>query len=107
MLQSSIEYNRVLQSFAEYYRLLQNITEYYRVFLAHLRGPIFGLVLCCQSLFFLNLNDMSLVCEDLTQARGIYMPNHCYIVLQKYKTYNGLRDYFPEKSDHEGMDHTP
>ena len=57
--------------------------------------------------FFLNLNDMSLVCEDLTQARGIYMPNYCYIVLQKYTTYNGLREHFPEKSDHEGMDHTP
>ena len=25
--------------------VLQNITEYYRVFLAHLLGPIFGLVL--------------------------------------------------------------
>ena len=50
---------------------------------------------------------MSLVCEDLTQARGIYMPNYCYMVLQKYRTYNGLREHFPEKSDHEGMDHTP
>ena len=44
MLQSVIEYYRVLQSIAEYYRVLQNITEYYRVFLAHLIGPIFGLV---------------------------------------------------------------
>ena len=50
---------------------------------------------------------MSLVREDLTQARGIYMPNYCYMVLQKYRTYNGLREHFPEKSDHEGMDHTP
>ena len=59
---------------------------------------------CC---FFFNLNDMSLVCEDLTQAHGIYMPNYYYMVLQKYTTYNGLREHFPEKSDHEGMDHTP
>ena len=45
MLQSVIEYYRVLQIIAEYYRVLQNITEYYRVFLAYLLGPIFGLVL--------------------------------------------------------------
>ena len=50
---------------------------------------------------------MSLVCEDLTQAHAIYMPNYYYMVLQKYTTYNGLREHFPEKSDHEGMDHTP
>ena len=45
---------RVPQSITEYYRLLQSITEYYRVLqsiesitktnLAHLLGPIFGLV---------------------------------------------------------------
>ena len=34
----------MLQSIAEYYRVLQNVTEYYRVFLAHLLGPILGLV---------------------------------------------------------------
>ena len=34
----------MLQSVTEYYRVLQNITEYYRMFLAHLLGPIFGLV---------------------------------------------------------------
>ena len=45
MLQSVIEYYRVLQSIAKYYRVLQNIREYSRVFLAHLLGPIFGLVL--------------------------------------------------------------
>ena len=39
---------RVLQSDTEYYRVLQNITEYYRGFLAHLLGPIFGLVLHAQ-----------------------------------------------------------
>ena len=44
MLQSVTECNRVLQSIAECYRLLQSITEYYRVFLAHLLGPIFGLI---------------------------------------------------------------
>ena len=38
---------------------------------------------------------MSLVCEDLTQAHGIYMPNYYYMVLQKYTTYNGLREHFP------------
>ena len=30
--------------YTEYSRVLQNITEYYRVFLAHLLGPISGLV---------------------------------------------------------------
>ena len=55
MLQSVTECYRVLQSeqsVTECYRLLQsisnrvlqNITEYYRVFLAHLLGPISGLV---------------------------------------------------------------
>ena len=45
MLQSVAEFFRVLQSVAECYRVLQSITEYYRVFLAHLLGPISGLVL--------------------------------------------------------------
>ena len=40
MLQSVIEYYRVLQSIAKYHRVLQKITV-----LAHLLGPIFGLVL--------------------------------------------------------------
>ena len=54
MLQSVTEYNRVLQSVTGCYRVLQSVTEcyrvkqsvtqYYRVFLAHLLGPIFGLV---------------------------------------------------------------
>ena len=34
----------MLQSITEYNRVLRNIREYYRVFLAHLLGPIFGLV---------------------------------------------------------------
>ena len=46
MLQSVIEYHRVLQSIAKYYRVLQNIIEYYRVYLAHLLRPISGLVFC-------------------------------------------------------------
>ena len=52
VLQSVTECYRVKQSVTECYRLLQsisnrvlqNITEYYRVFLAHLLGPIFGLI---------------------------------------------------------------
>ena len=54
MLQSVTEYNRVLESVTECYRVLQSVTEYYRVLqcitkyykanLAHLLGPIFGLV---------------------------------------------------------------
>ena len=52
MLQTVTECYRVEQSVTECYRLLQsisnrvlqNITEYYRVFLAHLLGPISGLV---------------------------------------------------------------
>ena len=61
VLQSITEYYRVLQTISECYRVLQSITEYYRVlqgitehctvlqsikktYLAHLLGPIFGLV---------------------------------------------------------------
>ena len=44
MLQSVIEYYRVLQSIAKYYRVLQNIIEYYRVYLAHLLAPLSWLV---------------------------------------------------------------
>ena len=54
VLQSVTEYSRVLESVTECYRVLQSITEnsrvlqnikeYYRVFLAHLLGPISGLV---------------------------------------------------------------
>ena len=41
----------MLQSIAKYFRALQNIIEYYRVFLAHLLGPIFGLVYIFVSVF--------------------------------------------------------
>ena len=44
MLQSVTECYRILQSITENSRVLQNIKEYYRVFLAHLLGPISGLV---------------------------------------------------------------
>ena len=44
MLESVTECYRVLQSITENSRVLQNIKEYYRVFLAHLLGPISGLV---------------------------------------------------------------
>ena len=44
MLQSVRECCRALQCITKYYRVIQNITEYYRVFLAHLLGPISGLV---------------------------------------------------------------
>ena len=69
VLQSVTEYYRVLQNISEYYRVLQNITEYYRVLqsiteyykvlqsitktnLAHLLGPIFGLVYFSQNVRF-------------------------------------------------------
>ena len=51
VLQSVAECYRVLQSITEYCRVVQSNTEYYRVLqsitktnLAHLLGPIFGLV---------------------------------------------------------------
>ena len=44
VLQSVTECYRVLRSVTECYRVLQSVTECYRVFLAHLLGPIFGLV---------------------------------------------------------------
>ena len=50
VLQSVTKCYRVLQSVAECYRVLQSVTKCYRVLqsinLAHLLGPIFGLVLC-------------------------------------------------------------
>merc|ERR1711978_114086 len=54
VLQSIAEYCRVLQSIAEYCRLLQSITK---TNLAHLLGPIFGLVwitMCLDILSFLT-----------------------------------------------------
>ena len=36
----------MLQSVTESYRVLQSVTECYRVILAHLLGPISGLVSC-------------------------------------------------------------
>ena len=44
VLQSVTECHKVLQSVTKSYRVLQSVREYYRVFLAHLLGPIFGLV---------------------------------------------------------------
>ena len=55
MLQSVTDCYRVLQSVTECYRVLQSVTvlesvtECYRVFLAHLLGPISGLVFACIS----------------------------------------------------------
>ena len=44
VLHSVTEYYRVLQSITEYYRVLQSITSITKTNLAHLLGPIFGLV---------------------------------------------------------------
>ena len=41
---SSFHYCRVLHNITECYRVLLSVIEYYRIFLAHLPGPIFGLV---------------------------------------------------------------
>ena len=53
MLESVTECYRVLQSITENSRVLQNIKEYYRVFLAHLLGPISGLVILMEALLLL------------------------------------------------------
>ena len=45
MLQSVTECYKALQSVTECYRVLQSVKECYRVFLAHLLGPISGLVM--------------------------------------------------------------
>ena len=71
VLQSVIEYYRVLQSITEYNRVLQNITEYYRVFLAHLLGPIFGLVFLYFSVK-LKRNSGSHIPTTLKVARIIF-----------------------------------
>ena len=44
MLESIAECYRVLQSVTDYHRVLQSTTDYYIVNLAHLLGPILGLV---------------------------------------------------------------
>ena len=76
VLQSVTEYYRVLQSITEYYRVLQNITEYYRVFLAHLLGPLFGLVLLLfANLFFRSIRS-NLDVQWVWQA-GEEEENHC------------------------------
>ena len=63
VLQSVTDCYRVLQSVTECYRLLQSITEYYRVILAHLLGPIFGLV------YLPPLQDaVSSMCLSLTRT---------------------------------------
>ena len=59
MLQSVTECYRVLQSITENSRVLQNIKEYYRVFLAHLLGPISGLVFSLASFLLLFPNASS------------------------------------------------
>ena len=74
MLQSAIEYYRVLQSIAKYYRVLQNIIEYYRVFLAHLLGQIFGLVFvnlthCQGARVFVGVQDAEI--EDYEPGREV------------------------------------
>ena len=48
MLESVTEYNRVLQSITEYHRVLQSLTK---TNLAHLLGPIFGLVFFIEPAF--------------------------------------------------------
>ena len=58
VLQSVTEYYKVLQSIREYNRVLRNIREYYRVFLAHLLGPISGLVCLFSSLNDFDFEDM-------------------------------------------------
>ena len=45
MLQIVTACHRVSKSVTECHRVSQSVTEYYRVFLAHLIGPILGLVL--------------------------------------------------------------
>ena len=39
------DFYRTLQSISEYYRVLESVAEYYKLFLTHLLGPIFGLVI--------------------------------------------------------------
>ena len=65
VLQSVQECYRVLQSITEYYRVLQSITEYNRAFqsitktnLAHLLGPIFGLVFIKMEMKMYNLKSL-------------------------------------------------
>ena len=45
MQQSVTECDRVFQSISEYYKVIESVAEYYEVFLAHLLGPIFGLII--------------------------------------------------------------
>ena len=74
MLESVTECYRVLQSITENSRVLQNIKEYYRVFLAHLLGPISGLV----SIKNMKFWSIGLFCREVTQflAYLFYRPKY-------------------------------
>ena len=87
VLQSVIECNRVLQSIAKYYRVLQNIIEHYRVFLAHLLGPIFGLVFIGPEFTFLISSvrvsvDVTLAFEGV-KSKLAHIVSEVYIRVDK------------------------
>ena len=69
VLHNIAEICRVLQSIAGYYRVLQSIIECYRVFLAHLLGPIFGLVflffILSLCLFIFSFFRLSVFCPSV------------------------------------------
>ena len=83
-------YYRVLQGIAEYYRVLQNVTEYYKAFLAHLLGPIFGLVYRDLVDCFANI---ILKTDDINQSRFAsniqYIKTFLVSYPQKYRSVGG------------------
>ena len=66
VLQSVIECYRMLQSVTECYSMLQSVTECYRVFLAHLLGPISGLVILVE-LLLAFIFDLYSLCTIFVQ----------------------------------------
>ena len=77
---SITECYRVLQNITGYFRLLQSVTEYYRVFLAHLLGPISGLVW-----------------SVLVPYRGIFSPWGCPFFLKSWCPF--WRPFYDERVD--------
>ena len=76
-LNSAIKHYKVLKSITKYYKVLQSITKYYKelqsitkINLAHILGPIFGLVFNTSLVPCSLLNNSFMLREDSLLRRG-------------------------------------
>ena len=104
VLQSITEYYRVLQSITEYYRVLQSVTECcrvlqsvtdsYRVFLAHLLGLIFGLVVIIVNI--VNIVLQTFCIQVFKQLLKIWQRQKRWSPFCVLKIYNQLSQCHPD-----------